>query len=474
MVIKAQNLRPYLKKCGYTDDLIQKDYSYADSSGQGHTVPMACFAGQNRDFRTACIAIIDGQKIANDNLQQILGEHKALGAPVQLVCQSDKLLFQYFKQSKPVQKVVTIHKLGTFFKRHSVNFSPKRIFQAKMLGRIKKEYQSEFVDDGLMPFGEQQEGQYLSKLMERVIHKVGERRGCFKLTEEKKTGQWLVQAAFWLLAAKILKDKQVPGFKTLNLMDIPALVSKVQNHYGAASALDCSKKIQIKALEAGMKIIEPVASLANMTIESLAYVYENTLISKATRKALGTHATPSWLVDYIVWNLMDWIESIPQEERFVIEPACGHAPFLTSVARLLSFIYKGAPETKHKYLKEHLTGVEKDSFAEEIARLSLTLADIPNKNGWDIISRDIYKDNILEEKAAKSRILLCNPPFQKFSSEEQIFYKQDGGQLHCFNKAAEVLWRTLPYMPVGSVFGIILPRVFLHNEKLTSLRKYII
>jgi len=474
MAITTLSLRPYLQQCGYTDDLIQKDYSYADSSGQGHIVPIACFARQNYDSRTACIAVFDGQKIANDNLQQVLGEYRAFGAPIQLICQNDKLLFQYFKQNEPIQKIVEIHKLGTFFNRHSVDFSPNRIFQAKMLGRIKKEYQLEFVDAGLIPFVEQQEGQYLSKLMERVIHKVSKKIGCFKLTEEKEIGQWLVQAAFWLLAAKILKDKQVRGFKTLKLMDIPALVNKVQNHYGAASALDCSRKIQIKALEAGMEIIEPVASLSNMTIESLAYVYENTLISKATRKTLGTHATPSWLVDYIVWNLMDWIESIPQEERFVIEPACGHAPFLTSVARLLSFIYKGASEAKHKYLKEHLIGIEKDGFAEEIARLSLTLADIPNKNGWNIISGDIYKDKILEEIATKSRILLCNPPFQKFSSEERIFYEKEGRQLHCFNKAAEVLWRTLPYMPIGSVFGVILPRVFLHNERLISLRKYII
>ena len=43
-----------------------------------------------------------------------------------------------------------------------------------------------------------------------------------------------------------------------------------------------------------------------------------------------------------------------------------------------------------------------------------------------------------------------------------------------FNKAAELLWRSLPCMPQGSVFGVILPQVFLHSVSSAPLRKLIL
>ena len=39
-------------------------------------------------------------------------------------------------------------------------------------------------------------------------------------------------------------------------------------------------------------------------------------------------------------------------------------------------------EPRRDYLRKRLRGVESDPFALEIARLSLTLADVPNPNGW--------------------------------------------------------------------------------------------
>ena len=215
--------------------------------------------------------------------------------------------------------------------------------------------------------------------------------------------------------------------------------------------------------------MKPVSSFSHISINSLAYVYENTLVTPATRKALGTHATPSWLVNYIVWQLADLIEEIPQKERIIFEPTCGHAPFLTAGARILSFLYQGR-EPIHDYLKSHLIGLEKDIFAEEIARLALTLTDIPNKDGWQVINSNIYDTDILQRTAEKATILLCNPPFENFTPLEKKQYKN----LLTGNKAAEVLAQTLPSMPEGSIFGIILPRGFLHNANLTSLRKYIV
>ncbi|MCK4821820.1 N-6 DNA methylase, partial [bacterium] len=282
-------------------------------------------------------------------------------------------------------------------------------------------------------------------------------------------------SVFRLLAAKILTDKKVSEFSDLNLDDVSETLRKVHNHYSSELPLEKITQRQETGLKAAAKMLKEFGSLRNLTIESLAYVYENTLITKDIRKALGIHATPSYLVDYIVWQLVSWIEEIPQKDRVVMEPTCGHAPFLISAARILrDMIDESDPKKRHDYLKGHLLGVEVDDFAREIARLSLTLADVPNPNGWQLVPANVYKGQILIDAARKATILLCNPPFQDFTTEEQARYKDEGVKFHYFNKAAEVLTRTLPYMPIGSVFGVILPQGFLHSSSLAPLRQLIV
>lgn len=282
--------------------------------------------------------------------------------------------------------------------------------------------------------------------------------------------KWLFQAGFWLIGAKILRDKGVESFKTLDISDIDGLIAKVKRHYNADTCPDISQKNQKLALtKVADEIVKPVSSLAHITTESLAYVYENALVTKETRKELGTHATPSWLVHYIVWQVADWISEIPQDDRIVFEPACGHAPFLTAGAMLLNMLYDGKEEHRHKYLKDHLIGIEKDPLAREIARLALTLADIPNKNGWRIFNEDIYSTDILSETAKNSMIFFCNPPFENFKKE-----KKNYKDLKTDNKAAEVLVQVLYSLPDNSVFGVILPQGFLHKKNLATLRKHIL
>lgn len=472
MVAKAltvKNVLPYLKRCGYRGESLKEGYTYYEKN-ELRQVQAVGFFGAAYNSATACIALIDASEYGPEEISNEVLRYRSLGCPVILACSSDDLQFWHFSGKDAVlDQRIKADKVESFFGKYTSKFSPESIYRAKTIGRAKKSYQLAFVDLGLMPAIEKQEGEYLAGLMVRILTALYESRKKPEMTDAM--GKWLFQAAFWLIGAKILKDKQVSGFKTLRISDINSLVSKVQNHYGAADRLDISKPTQRNALEQVAKeIVEPVYSLSHITTESLAYVYENALVSKKTRKALGTHATPSWLVNYIVWQLADWIEEIPQEKRVILEPACGHAPFLTAGAKLLSFLYRGKEEDRHDYLKTHLVGIEKDPFAAEIARLRLTLADIPNKDGWRIRTDDIYEKDLLGDSAREATILLCNPPFQYFSKKEKL--ENDG--IETGNKAAEVLARTLSYMPDGSVFGIVLPQSFLHKKNLANLRKYIL
>jgi type I restriction-modification system DNA methylase subunit len=466
--VKQQILAGF-ETCGYTNGLLRENYQYFDGV-KDRTVEIVGFSQSNNyNSSTACVAAIDKTRLNETKLEP----YQLLGCPVLLVYDDSGLQFwKNFGFDIKLHEEIKPQKFAGFFKQYKKDFSPDSIYRAKTIGRVKG-YQLSFANiGGLMGIIEEKEGKYLSELAVRIINSL--KTNCKGVKDDSSFNKWLFQAAFWLIGAKILKDKGVEGFKTLKISSADDLVDKVQGHYNAVKKLDISNNVQRKTLEIVAKdIVEKVSSFSHITTESLAYVYENALVSKETRQALGTHATPSWLVNYIVWELIDWIEAIPLQDRFVLEPACGHAPFLTAGAKLLSFpfIYKGKEEDRHKYLREHLTGIDKDSFAEEIARLALTLADIPNSNGWNIQHLDIYEDDILKNAAQTATIFFCNPPFENFTPVEN---QQYGNTITTGNKAAEVLAKTLPYLPENSVFGIILPQGFLHKKNLANLRKYIL
>jgi hypothetical protein len=175
--------------------------------------------------------------------------------------------------------------------------------------------------------------------------------------------------------------------------------------------------------------------------------------------------------------LSPWIENIPVEERSVFEPACGHAAFLIAALRLLREMLPANysdPKTQHAYLRKRLHGCEKDSFALEIARLSLTLADIPNPNGWDLPCGDMFAGDILQQRAKTATVFLANPPFEDFTAREKSAYEKQGIRLCYANKTSEMLSRALPALPTGAVFGIVVPQTILTSHKAVDLRQGIV
>ncbi len=325
-----------------------------------------------------------------------------------------------------------------------------------------------------MPVVEEQVGKSLERLIERNVSELKGRLGWAEVTS--KQGHWLLQTVFWLVSAKILRDKQVASFEDLDLNDVEEVFQRLGNHYGTAPLVAGSKK-KLEALSESARIVSQFSSLVLTTTEALAYVYENTLISKETRSALATHSTPSFLVDYVVGNLADWVEDIPVNERSAFEPSCGHAAFLVSAMRLLTEMLpaeKAIPSRRGPYLRSRLHGTDIDPFALELGRLSLTLTDIPNPDGWDLTAQDMFLGDRLAEQAKKNTILLANPPFDNFTPQEQRAYRDQTSDVRFFNKSAEMLWRTLPQLPEGGVFGVVLPQTVLHSDNARDLREFLV
>jgi len=415
-------------------------------------------------------------EVSEDSESTIAG-FRAIGAPIVLACYRDTL--QWWRQSADRPQLVESipsREIDSFFKQHRDEFAPDIVYRAKTWGRFERQYQLTFVDLGLMPLVERETGEALGQLVERNVSSLAAAMEWSKVSTDQ--GRWLLQSVFWLVAAKILRDKRVATFGDLDLADVDATFTRVASHYRTQSTVRITDRRQREALVARASDIARFSDLSHVSTESLAYVYENTLISRKTRRDLGIHSTPPYLVDYVVGKLANWIADIPANRRHVFEPACGHAGFLVSAMRLLRELRIEAsagekPGRRHEYLRRRLHGCEIDAFALEIARLSLTLADIPNPDGWDLQPGDMFASDILEQQSRNATILLANPPFQNFTEKERSQYVKRGVSLQLQNKTAQMLIRALPHLPTGAVFGVVVPQGLLHSANAAPLRQLI-
>lgn len=396
---------------------------------------------------------------------------RSVAAPIVFALRPEGLeWWQQGEKPRRIGSIVPPADVPTFFGRHQNDFSPDAVYRAKTWGRFDQQYQRTFVDLGLMPLVETEIGQRLQDLISSNVQSLKSLLAWETLSD--KQGAWLLKSVFWLVSAKILRDKGVGVFRTVDLTDVERVLDSVGEHFGAQRITVGNKK-QRDALHEIAARIANFSSLELATTESLAHVYENTMISKATRQALGTHSTPSYLVDYIVGRLTPWIQEIGLADRNVFEPACGHSAFLVSAMRLLTELHpdgQSAPQ-RRSYLRKRIHGCEVDDFALEIARLSLSLTDIPNPNGWDLKLGDMFEGDTLETMASEATILLANPPFENFKVEEKDWYSNRDVKLHHVNKTTEMLSRVLPALPEGAVIGLVVPQGFLHNKNATSVRK---
>lgn len=468
--LSAVGLKPYLLGCGYSKTQLVTNIEV--TNGHRFHVPLTAFAHYPYDSRSACIAVLDDVF----DPEAAVKACRSLGAPLVFTCLPDQLLL--WKQSvtgPQLEDRIPLAKLSEFFKRHRDNLAPEAVYRAKTWARFDTQYQLSFVDLGLMPLVEEEAGKKLSELIERVVADVKARLGWKEISQEQ--GQWLLKANFWLLAAKILKDKGVPAFSDLDLENLDNVYACVAKHYGSSVPVPVGSKQQRLALQKVAQEISRFGHLGLVSTEALAYLYEHALISKETRAALGTHSTPGYLVDYIVGKLLPWIKEMPAEQRHVFEPACGHAAFLLAAMRLLGElppVNTYTPSKRHQYFRHRLHGNDQDTFAlEEIARLSLTLGDIPNSDGWDLKVVDIFRGNVLVHYAREAGIVLANPPFGDFKPDESRLLTGESAQPKYVNKAAEMLWRVTSEMKPGAVFGVVLPQGFLHDKNASSLRQFI-
>ena len=186
---RASILYPYLLGCQYRKSQLVPNIEL--TNGQRFQVPLAAFAHHPYDSRSACIAVFDD----TFDPEYTVKASRSLGAPVVFSCLPEQVLFWKQGVAGPqLQEQIPIAKLPDFFKRYSNELAPDAIYRAKTWGRFDTQYQLSFVDIGLMPLVEEEAGEKLAELIQRVVVQAKARLGWREVSSEQ--GQWLLKSNF--------------------------------------------------------------------------------------------------------------------------------------------------------------------------------------------------------------------------------------------------------------------------------------
>ncbi len=456
-----------LRGLGYRGNLIQEGYRFPDlflPNAPVRLLPAAAFGREPPSYDTACIAIL----IPNHKGGvELVSESRALGAPVALEVGHDRII--QWRVSADVDRIARWDEfhpdsLPKKFKEKENEWSPDTIVRGKNVFAKLAPRQLDFIDLGLIPALEKQVRGKLDRLLHEVVslgasvHK--------NSTGREPDMQRLFRLVFRFVAAKLLSDRRVPRFRSIDSNSDPETVlTRVSRYYSQTEPI--IEDAQTRAVVAGA--IWGGVNFQNLSVEALADIYEDTLVDEQLRRKLGTHSTPASIARYVVSRLID--EGNASETLQITEPCAGHAIFLVAALERLRDLLPNQlnSQERHRLFVRALHGFERDPFALEIAKLCLMLADFPFPDGWDLVSADVFASPRFESALRRSDVVLCNPPFEDFSGDERRLYPN----IRSVQKPAELLHRVLDRVKPSGTLGFVLPRQFIDGRAYRDVRRRI-
>ena len=454
-----------VRSTGYRNEAIIRDYAFADvldPDGTTREVVLAAFTQTPPSYRSAAIAAVPA---AGGATPELVRSHRALGAPLLFVIEPNQLSLWQVRGDSPrrMHEKVSVRDVPALFERYRESWHPDAIYRAKSIGAVDQAYQLDFVDLGLLTAVEGEIHSKLDRLLADTLSAASSAQSDTSLDT-----RLLFRVVFRLLAAKVLQDRRHPYAELWDANDLRTILSAIESYYSLPSVDINDGRNVLPEILAAWHCLRHGISFANISSDDLAFVYENTLVTPEARKLFGTHSTPRQLAEYAVTRLA-LHRYLPNDLR-IYEPFAGAGVFLVSALRHMRELLPvdWDDQHRHDFLINHLAGDEVDAFACEVTMLSLILADYPNRNGWQIIESDLFKDARLQSRLQEHNVVLCNPPFQDFTPDERCLYSMNAT---AFSKPIEVLNSVLDAYP--QAFAIVLPRAFILNKKFATQRKLI-
>lgn len=454
-----------LRQIGYRGKLLAENYVFADFLAEEpvrRSIPVAAFAQDPPSYVNACFGVV----LPDCDPSSQVRKCTALGAPQILVLQRGAVERWATRSEGSPEKLESIPttRLEAVFNSNRADWSPDVLLRAKGPFPSPGARQLDFVDLGLLPALQHQAQ---AKLDELIVDVVREAQDALSRRGQQLLEEPLFELLFGLIRAKVLRDTN--AIPNLDLADPQQALRQVASFYPRS-------KLALRAEEAHPCVLRLVADrvrnaflLDNLSPDTLAYVYENTLVTREQRKELGVHTTPPYVADYILARLP--IGQIPFAKRNVLDPTCGAGTLLVAALRRLRSLLPASmsAEDRHEYLVSHVRGMDCEAYSCEVAKLSLLFADLPNPNGWDIAAVDSFLPGRLEAAASGTRILVANPPFEAFTPTERGRY-----QAKTPYKGGEMLRRMLPALPPEALVGVVMPRKLLDGGSYRRVREYLV
>ena len=454
-----------LQSLGYRDELLQTDYTFVDwfePNNPERVVPAAAFGQTPQSYDSACFAIV----LSNGSCGlPLVGQCRALGAPYAFEVREDVVVnWRVGRDPSHSKELLRISPdaIDRVFRDQQEKWTGADVLRTKGISFKLGPRQLDFIDLGLIPAIEQQVSLKLDRILQEVVR---DAVALLKRSQQNNPDalRGVYRLIFRFLAGKVLHDREVTPFRDFD------------EHTSRAAILDAvAKYYGEQPLPSNPLLQELVASsiwtqldFRNLSVEVLAYIYENTFVGDEAREKLGTHGTPHAVARYLVHQIP--FERFAENDRYTLEPFCGHGVFLVAALQRLRELLPSGMDAKerHKYFVRMLSGFEIDQFALEVSRLCLMLADFPNHNGWKLTEGDIFESTVFSAGVKHSRILLSNPPFEDFSDLERQRYSN----LSSPHKPVELLNRIFKELPADGVLGLVLPSRFLDDHAYAKSRE---
>ena len=309
-----------LERLGYRGELLPQPYSFVDwflLETPKKEIPAAAFGRTPQSYDSACFAIL----LANGKTgAELVNDCRALGAPLAFEVQTDAImLWKVGRDQSSTMKQLSIpaEDVEQIFQKHKTDWSSRRLLRLKNIGFTPEPRQIDFIDVGLIPALEQEICRKLHELLSEVITEAV--KVYTSNTASQPDERELFRVVFRFLAAKILHDRGISPFQAFTtLSEARTVLSEVDRYYGEYRAgLQDAETQKVIAAHLWNRV-----DFRNLSVEVLAYIYENTLVDKVSRKAMSIHSTPHSIARYIVHHLP--FETIDVQQRRVVEPFAGH------------------------------------------------------------------------------------------------------------------------------------------------------
>lgn len=414
-MISPRLLKRSLLDLGYRPSDVVEGYRFAALDKPGHTVQevdVAAFLDSPASYRNAAIAIVQSECSVQP---EHVAHHRSLGAPYLIALAGETATAWTYAATGPTKLGETaLSDWQRLLTDDPGLLRPQAVRDIKASRvRVEEGGQSSLFDPRTLFLVQAQTQRAVHDLLESFINYFadGDARG---LVMERDFAV-LFPLVFRMLAAKILMDRGDMDASPLDIADGMAVLSNVERLYSLPTLEIRWNEHKRKQLAKAWESLRNGLYVRNVAAEDLAFVYENTLISPAIRRRMGTHSTPVCVAEYVIRSF-----ALPHgadaARLSVYEPFAGSCVFLTSALARFKELLPGEWSTKktHEHLVKRFQASELDPFAAELARLSLILADYPNQNGWRIEHEDVFSGDLLTRRSSNAQVTVCNPPFEDF------------------------------------------------------------